>query len=280
MRQMRNFLAASSCAGAMWALFLLSSIAATSSGVDDLYVSRTLVTGQTEANRHPALLRCLTDVLVKISGDPKLFEDPAVTALDLQLGNLVRQYRYRDLLAGIPVHDEQGTRDRPYELTATFHPEKIDAALQQLGRRPWTGPRPKLVAFVHVRLGATSFALTSDGSRGPGMREALAEAGWRAGVSLTMPDESSLANSIPELTKGLPADLADLDSAARMMGGDIALAGLLDWSEQTLGWVARWHLAAPGKAHEWQVKGVNFDDAFRSATRGAAQILSGNGQPD
>jgi hypothetical protein len=28
------------------------------------------------------------------------------------------------------------------------------------------------------------------------------------------------------------------------------------------------------------VRGVSFDDAFRNALRGAAQVLSGNGQPD
>ena len=29
----------------------------------------------------------------------------------------------------------------------------------------------------------------------------------------------------------------------------------------------------------WQVRGVSFDEAFRVAMRGAAQVLSGNGQP-
>ncbi len=34
-----------------------------------------------------------------------------------------------------------------------------------------------------------------------------------------------------------------------------------------------------GKSYDWQVRGVSFDEAFRVAMRGAAQVLSGNGQP-
>ena len=34
-----------------------------------------------------------------------------------------------------------------------------------------------------------------------------------------------------------------------------------------------------GKTYRWQVRGVSFDEAFRVAMGGAAQILSGNGQP-
>ncbi|TIT43144.1 MAG: DUF2066 domain-containing protein, partial [Mesorhizobium sp.] len=37
--------------------------------------------------------------------------------------------------------------------------------------------------------------------------------------------------------------------------------------------------ATDGKTYSWQVRGVSFDEAFRVAMRGAAQILSGNGQP-
>ena len=32
--------------------------------------------------------------------------------------------------------------------------------------------------------------------------------------------------------------------------------------------------------HDWQIQNVNFDAAFRSAMRGAAQVLSGHGEPE
>lgn len=52
------------------------------------------------------------------------------------------------------------------------------------------------------------------------------------------------------------------------------------WRDEALGWVADWRLLANGKDYRWQVRGVSFDDAFRNAMLGTAQILSGNGQPE
>lgn len=34
-----------------------------------------------------------------------------------------------------------------------------------------------------------------------------------------------------------------------------------------------------GRLHTWTISGVNFDEVFRVGIRGAAQILSGNGEP-
>jgi hypothetical protein len=34
-----------------------------------------------------------------------------------------------------------------------------------------------------------------------------------------------------------------------------------------------------GQAYRWQMRGLTFDETFRRGIGGAAQILSGNGQP-
>ncbi|WP_409526981.1 hypothetical protein [Rhizobium sp. G21] len=62
-------------------------------------------------------------------------------------------------------------------------------------------------------------------------------------------------------------------------GGALLISGTLVWSDPDLGWVATWRFRQDGKRYQWQVKGVNFDEAFRVAIRGTAQILSGNGAP-
>lgn len=244
-----------------------------------LYQARTFVTGQTEANRGFGFGQCLIDVLVKVSGDPRLIDDPGVAAMAGEAGTFVSAFRYRDLMGGIPLHDEQGTRDRPYELTVNFHPAKIDAALQRLGRKPWTASRPRIVVFLGVRHGTNTYTLTSDGDRGPGMREALAEAAERVGMPMALPGLSALAKAGPNFEKSPAPDLPSLNTMAKAVGGDVALAGSLVWSEEALGWIADWRLGGSERTYRWQIRGVNFDDAFRSAMRGAVQILSGHGQP-
>ncbi|MCC8942400.1 DUF2066 domain-containing protein, partial [Bradyrhizobium sp. Arg68] len=62
-------------------------------------------------------------------------------------------------------------------------------------------------------------------------------------------------------------------------GGEVALVGRLVWDDKDLGWATRWQLAWHGKDYKWQFRGVSFDEAFRRAVGGAAQVLSGNGDP-
>ena len=219
------------------------------------------------------------DVLVKLSGDPKLVGDPAVDALGANAGSFVRDFRYRDLMAGIPVHDEQGTRQRPFVLTIDYDPAKIDRVLQSLGRRVWT-ERPRLAVFVGVDYGTATYALAADGTRGRDQREALAAAAWRYGVPIVLPSEAQLGVSAPAVEMLQRADPGELQEKARAIGGDLVLAGALRFVPATRGWSAEWRLAVKGETHRWSIAGVTFDEAFRSAMLGAAQILSGHGSPE
>jgi hypothetical protein len=57
------------------------------------------------------------------------------------------------------------------------------------------------------------------------------------------------------------------------------LAGRLVWDDQALGWATEWQMAWQGRLRRWQFRAVTFDEAFRRAIGGAAQILSDNGDP-
>lgn len=255
-------------------LLVLSPFAG--AGAAELYRARTIVTGQGEESRAAGFALCLQEVLVKVSGDPRLAADPRAGALAAEAAAFVSAFRYRDRMEGIPVHDEQGTRDRPHDLTVDFDPARIDAALRDLGREPWTAPRPPLMLLVAVRNADTAFVLTADGARGRDMREALAAAGDRFGLDLALPDEAAIAAAgldATALAAADPAALADIADPA------FVLVGSLDWSPEALGWIAGWRLQAKGATHRWTIRGVSFDEAFRSAAGGGALILSGNGTP-
>ena len=253
--------------------------AAAPEAASSLYQARTLVTGQTVDGRGPAIVRCFTEVLVKVSGDARMLTDPRVAAAAKAAGTLVKDFRYRDLMADLPTNDEQGTRDRPYELTVTFDPAGIDAVLHTLGRKPWTADRPRLAVFLNVRQGTVAYMLAADGSLGSGMREALAQAGERVGLRVLLPSQGVLDGSGLRGAPWPAPSRQALAAAARSAGGDVAIGGRLVWNEAALGWIADWELAAQGRTYRWRLRGVSFDEAFRGAMRGAAQILSGHGPP-
>ena len=57
------------------------------------------------------------------------------------------------------------------------------------------------------------------------------------------------------------------------------MIGRMAWSDEAMSWVADWRLRSAGQTNQWQVRSLTFDDGFRQAVGGAAQILAGNGPP-
>ena len=248
-------------------------------GLEDIYTTRAVVTGKDERNRPLGFKLCFEDVLVKASGDASILSDHRLEGMAAVAGQYVSAFSYRDRFEGRPVHDEQGTYDRPHFLTCQFDPQKIDDVLRMLGRKPWLGHRPRLVMLLRVYGRANSGMLSSDGSFDPDMREALANAAQRYGLTVNLPSAATLeGNQINiDTPESIPPDR--LLRIAELSDGELPLVGDLRWSDAALGWVANWRLAVNGQGHAWSVSGVNYDEAFRNAVRGAARMLSGNGEP-
>lgn len=262
------------------ALAALAILPAAAANIDQasLYRAQSVTNGVGEVNRARGLAPALEEVLVKVSGDPRLIGDPRVAEMARHAADYVTGFTYVDLLNNRPPNHEQGTYDRPKYLIADFDPARIDALLASLGRKPWPLPRPEIAAFFDIApMKGDGFTLTSDGGGqlATDMRTALTSAAERTGMPLLLfrrDDVDTIRRTKPE-----PAALAD---AAKALGSDCLLAGRMAWRAEATGWVGDWQLIFKGKEYRWQVRGVGFDDAFRNAMRGAAQIMSGNGEPE
>lgn len=244
-----------------------------------LYQARTIVTGQRPETRNPGLERCLRDVLVRVSGDPRLADHPKLADLVKRAAEPVKTVGYRDLYAGKKLKDEQGTRDRPYEMTVEYDLPKIDAMLAGLGSRPWLGDRPRLVIFLAVHHIGTQYVLDSTIDVGELQRQSFQDAAYRYGLEVIIPGKAVLEKAGLTLDTLPERPLAALEPFVDQKVGQVPLAGTLKWNKQLLAWEADWRLAANNSQHRWGIKGVNFDAAFRNAVGGAAQIMSGNGEP-
>jgi uncharacterized protein len=247
--------------------------------VSDIYTTRAVVTGTDERNRPLGFKLCFEDVLVKVSGDASILSDRRFAALAAVAGQYVSTFSYRDRFEGKPVHDEQGTYDRPHFLTCQFDPQKIDSVLKMLGRKPWLGERPRLVMILIVHGRTNSGLLSRDGVFDPDMREALATAAQRYGLTVNLPSVAILQDNQIDIdtAESIPADR--LLKVAALSDSELPLVGDSRWSDAALGWVAKWRLAVNGRRHRWSVSGVNYDEAFRNAIRGTARVLSGNDGP-
>ena len=277
----RSILIGRGASRAMVRIFLAAALtwcaSAMAAAGTDLYRAKVTVTGQGEANRMIGFAACLEDVLIKVSGAQKLSGDRRLAAYKSKAKDLVTAFSYRDQFSGKPIRDEQGTRDRPYDLTVEFEEGKIDDILKALGLKPWLSHRPRLAVFVEMEQGPRNYIVTADGTQSDLQRDSLLAAADRRGMGIVLPSTAALAKSNITGAELRTAPFPALAPVAAEQGGEVVLVGRLVWDDRELGWATQWQMDWRGRTHRWQIRGVTFDEAFRRGIGGAAQILSGNG---
>src|SRR5271168_4948976 len=162
--------------------------------IDAIYQADVIVTGTDMRQRPWGFAQTFRTVLVKSSGDPRLMDDPKVAELAAHTDGFVVCFSYVDMMADIPIHDEQGTYDRPHKLTVTFDPAKIDAILADFGDEAWRGERPLVVPVLLVAgPKPPPYMLSADTPRGVEQRGAFAAAAEEFGMTARFPDDAELA---------------------------------------------------------------------------------------
>ncbi len=243
-------------------------------GTSELYQATVIVTGYDMRSRPSGFAQALRWVLVNVSGEPRLRADPRVSALAAHADTLVAFFHYVDQMAGIKYHDEQGTYDRPYNLTVKFVPARIDKALADLGEKPWRGKRPVVVPVLTVRgFTGASYRLSAESPAGAEQRSAFADVARDFYMKVRFPTETDFAawgistGRFPSLPTTTATDEA-------------LVAGTLEFQTSLPGWVGSWRLRWRGVDYAWGIKGVNYDEAFRDIVRGVLRVASGHAAPE
>jgi hypothetical protein len=238
----------------------------------DLYQSTAIVTGTDMRSRPTGFAQCLRDVLVKVSGEPRLIKDARVAELGRHADAFVVSFSYVDVMAGIPVHDDQGTYDRPHYLTVKFDPAHIDHALADLGETPWRGERPAVVPMLSMRRYGPPFLLSAELPDGADARASFAERAEEFGLTARIPTEAELT-----VWGAAPGQIPSPPTAARPH--EVVVAGTLEFKESVPGWEGSWRMRQNGRDYAWGISGVNYDEAFRDIIRGVLRVASGHDGP-
>src|SRR5260221_903811 len=239
----------------------------------DLYQATAIVTGTDMRSRPTGFAQALREVLVKVSGEPRLYNDPRTSELAAHADLLVTSFDYADQLAGIPIHDDQGTYDRPHDLPVRFDPKRIDAALAELGEQPWRGKRPVVVPVLTVRGFAATYLLSAEQPAAAEQRGSLANAAGEYGVKLRIPTGAELA-VWGVIVGPFPSPQAPV------LPNQALVAGTLEFQEALPGWVGSWRMRWHDADYAWRISGVNYDAAFLSIVSGVVRVASGHGNPD
>ncbi|MGB0085813.1 MAG: DUF2066 domain-containing protein [Rhodomicrobiaceae bacterium] len=240
--------------------------------VKDLYRAQAIVTGTQEPERTRGFRVGLVDAVIKLTGDVRLGDSDKLKPLLEHPHPLIEHFEYEDRMKGIPVHDEQGTRERPFFLRMQFNAPEMDKALAGLGLHKWGPDRPLLAVWLGVKTAVGDFVLTKTGGDGYAQRIVITETSERRGIPVLLPDEDGgklgvgfgdIAASNFEKIKGASAK------------ADGWLCGVLSLTESGY-WDISWRLFWQGKSHVWSKRNVTFDVALKDGLQTSALIFSGN----
>jgi hypothetical protein len=245
--------------------------------VGGIYQASVITTGNDTRFRDRGFGQALREVLVRASGEPRLANDARVDAIAARSSQLVAFFSYRDQLEGLHHHDDQGTYDRPFDLTVQFDWIRINAALAELGEKPWLGERPTIVPVIlirgHDRPFNRQYWLTDDAAGAEDQKISLTEHAQKFGLTTRVPSAADLTTWKIRTTNGFVSHLQSLS-------GRLVATGTLDFRLSTLGWVGVWHATWLGTDYQWGISGASYDKAFDSLFAGLARIASGHGRPD
>jgi hypothetical protein len=256
---------------AMLLLLALSAGSAMAEVVGDLFGTETIVTGTGGPERSRGVREAFAQLLAKLTGDVRSSKEPALADLFDDPQEFVESVEYEDRMKGIPIHDEQGTRERSYYLRVRFKPDRVTTALTERGVKLWPADRPLVAVWFAVRTPAGSYVLQPQGSAGYGQRLVLQEEARRRAIPIAIaPQRSGSAAVTPD----------EIDSTAvteiqkATARGDALLIGMLDLGEAGA-WNMRWLLTWKSKLTRWQMDHVTFDTAIKEGLQRAAFVLAG-----
>ncbi len=263
-------IAAFAAAFLLWASLALAQAQNSAITDDDLYKAETVVTGTGEAERLRGFRAVTEQAVIKLTGRASLAGSDRIKPILDEAADLIADYSYEDRMKSIPVHDEQGTRDRPHFLRVRFDKDKMDGALHEAHLKKWSASRPLVAVWLGIREVKRKYVLPAEGPEGYGQRAVLEEAAKKRGVPIVLPPKDNEAITYDTIDKSL---YTTLQQETQKLSAPAILYGVLDF-DGNVGWDTRWTLAGPRTYARWSMKGVTFDVALKGAIDHAAAAFS------
>ena len=206
--------------------------------VRGLYSQQIPVTNDGEAERDRAFSEALAAVVVKVSGDPRWLESPAIERAIAQAQNYVEATTYISELIQLPLEDNTASADTDEEqfytaeqriISVNFAAALIDELLADAGIPVWDGNRPSVLVWMVLQNSAGDREFLTVGSN-PEIVKVMQDFAAARGLPIIFPvldfeDRRTLSENIV-----WNLDEAAISSASERYGADSILAGRLHFT--------------------------------------------------
>ena len=203
--------------------------------VANLYQVQEPVASQTPDERTQAIARALETLVLRLTGDPKAINSPALSALRGDTQQIISQYGY-----------DAGP---PQSLQVDFDPLSTDKAPRGAGLAMWGNNRPVILGWW-LNESTEAASLVGDGQ---GAAEPLRRAARHRGLPLRLP-LADLSEQLVGTAKNLEGtDPAPLQGASERYGADALLAVHVTQNGEK--WQAKWRLWLGGQKEQGSSEG-------------------------
>lgn len=220
-----------------WLAMLLLMAVQAPQARQDLYEATVPVGDRGTEAREAAVRAALSEVLVRLSGDPEVAGKPAGKALLADPSRHLQQYQYEGDAAAGGLY-----------LRAGFAAAPLEAALRQQGLALWGRERTPVLAWVAVDDGQRRYLLGAEDS--DPLVAQLQAAARRQNLELVLPLLDLEDQSKVTFTRVNEGDLNALMAASERYQAQAVLVGGLQAAAGS--WRGRWALRHAGQDTQWQ----------------------------
>ncbi|HKJ09405.1 MAG TPA: DUF2066 domain-containing protein [Gammaproteobacteria bacterium] len=235
--------------------------------VEHLFQAEVPVADQGADERGAAVHKALAEVLVRLTGEQNVAQQPSAAALLDHPDRFVQQYRYRRK----PPPDVKSSDTSALWLWVRFDARGVEKAMRQAGLPLWGRERPLTLIWLAVQDGGQRYLVASDADSD--MRRAVQREAHRRGVPVLFPlldleDQSRV--QFPDVWGGF---VHVVTAASKRYHAPDVLIGRL--SHQAGGnWSARWTMELDGDEINWEASDPSVDTVLAAGVGGAADRLA------
>ncbi len=260
---------------ASFACCLLFSLWAAAEQVDGLYDIAVPVDSQSSNDLKRATREGLSTVLVRVSGNAELIQQPAIKSALRNASKYTKQFRYESRPRLVWQTSKQelpptGDNDQLYAVIE-FEPKLIDSTLREAGLPLWSSNRPTVLLWIVVAEGNQRRFATAETD--PDILQAITTNAKRRGLAIKLP-ALDLEDMVAVSTKQLwQLNHPKANAAAERYQADTVLLGRV--TRLTNGeWLGSWRYSYAGQKLRFDAEADNGNDYIAVAIDQVAELLA------
>jgi len=232
--------------------------------VADLYQGRVPVASQSQEERNQVLQQGLGQVLVKVSGNTQVLNNPKVQSHLSGANSLVQEFSYSA--------SHQPNETKPYLLQLDFDVDSVNAILSDAGVPIWGQHRPLILIWLEDEApGHPAEMINAESTQT--ISSVLKQNAYRRGIPVIFPAMDIQDLSQIAINDIVTMDITKLTNAAKRYGSDAILIGRI--VQDANGYNTQWKFILSQDQWGWNVTGKSLPDVLAALTDHVADALAG-----